>query len=139
MAVVIDSTMLACLVSGDERAGRVSRQFAHWLKDGEALHAPSLCCFEFADFLTRLVAEGRLPRERVSEVWSHLGSLPIEYHVLSDVPRVVSIATDLGDKRAFDAAYLALGERLDAPLWTLNRRIRRRRGAAPIDMASGKG
>lgn len=126
MAAVIDSTILACLVSGDKRAGRVSRQFGFWLKDNEALHAPSLCSFELADFLARLVATNHLPYEQVPEIWSHLGSLPIEYHVLTDVPRVVAIATELGDKKAFDAAYLALGERLDAPLWTLNRGLGRR-------------
>ncbi len=126
MAVVVDSTMLTCLISGDGRAGIVSRQFVHWFRNNEALHAPALLSFEVADFLTRLVTSGRLSHEQVRKAWSDLGGLPINYHVLKDWPRIVEIAVVLGDRKGFDAAYLALGEELDSPLWTLNNSLFRR-------------
>ena len=118
MAVVVDSTMLTCLISGDGRAGIVSRQLAEWLRNNVALHV--------ADFLTRLVTSGHLSQEQVRHAWSELGGMPIHFHVLRDWPRVVEIAVSLGDRKGFDAAYLALGEELDAPLWTLNNSLFRR-------------
>lgn len=126
MAVVVDSTMLTCLISGDGRAGIVSRQLAYWFRENEALHAPALLSFEVADFLTRLVISGRLSHEQMRKASSDLGGMAIQYHVLKDWPRVVEIAAALGDRQGFDAAYLALGEELDTPLWTLNDSLFRR-------------
>ncbi len=71
VAVVVDSTMLTCLISGDGRAGIVSRQFVHWFRNNEALHAPALLSFEVADFLTRLVTSGRLSHEQVRTAFSN--------------------------------------------------------------------
>ncbi len=75
MAVVVDSTMLTCLISGDGRAGIVSRQLVFWFRNNEALHAPALLSFEVADFLTRLVTAGRLSHEHVRKAWSDLGGI----------------------------------------------------------------
>ena len=126
MAVVVDSTVITCLISGDGRAGAVSRQLAIWFRNQEALHAPALLSFEVADFLTQLVTSGRLSHNRVRKVWSDLGGIAIHYHALIDWPRVVDIAVALGDRTGFDASYLALGEELEAPLWTLNNSLFRR-------------
>ena len=126
MTVVIDSTMLTCLVSGDGRVGIVSRQLNRWFRDEVTVHAPALISFEIADFLSNLVAAERLSIAQVSRVWSDLAGMSIEYHLLKNVSRVVEIAAELGHSDGFNAAYLALGEELGAPLWTLNRRLHRR-------------
>lgn len=142
--IAFDTNVLVRLVVEDDRGqfGQANRWLRRCEDEGEPCLIKILVLCESLWVLKRLYKASRfelallvetlltddthLPRERVSEIWSHVGNLPIEYHGLSDLPRVVAIATELGDKKAFDAAYLALGERLNAPLWTLNRGIRRR-------------
>ena len=46
--------------------------------------------------------------------------LPISYHSSVDGVRVIEIALQLKRQNAYDAAYLALAESLDAELWTLD-------------------
>jgi hypothetical protein len=46
--------------------------------------------------------------------------LPIVYHPLSDGPSVVRATLALQRRSAYDAAYLALAEDLDAELWTFD-------------------
>jgi predicted nucleic acid-binding protein len=49
-----------------------------------------------------------------------IAALPIAYHPLDHAARVVSIALRLRRHSAYDAAYLALAERLGAELWTFD-------------------
>jgi len=60
---------------------------------------------------------------RVEEVWEQVGMLPLTFHRLVGGPRAVSIALTLDRASAYDAAYLALGERLGATVWTLDARL----------------
>ena len=49
-----------------------------------------------------------------------VGGLPITYDRLPDNARAVEVAVDLQRHSAYDAAYLALAERLDGEVWTLD-------------------
>ena len=44
--------------------------------------------------------------------WSNLSLLPITYHPLEDASRIIEISLRLSRQSAYDAAYLALAERL---------------------------
>lgn len=125
MAVVVDASLLVCLVSGDPRAAAVSRKIEQWLQAGEELHAPSLTPFEVANALTRLVAGGLFPPERIGEALAYLAVLPVTYHSLdlAQAGPVVETALRLQRRSAYDAAYLKLGEDLDAELWTLDGKL----------------
>ncbi|MGN6371917.1 MAG: type II toxin-antitoxin system VapC family toxin [Solirubrobacteraceae bacterium] len=52
--------------------------------------------------------------------WQALEELPITYRTLIDGAAVIDVATTLGRRSAFDAAYVELAHSLDAELWTLD-------------------
>ncbi len=47
-------------------------------------------------------------------------AVPIRLHELEDGPAAVGLARRLGRRSAYDAAYVALAEALEADLWTLD-------------------
>jgi predicted nucleic acid-binding protein len=104
MTVVIDASLLVAVVSGDPRADAVGARLAGWLASGEAPHAPRLTQFEVANGLTRLVAAGSMPEDRVEPGWQAIQELPITYHPLRNGPLVVSLARRLERHSAYDAA-----------------------------------
>jgi predicted nucleic acid-binding protein len=123
MTVVIDASLLVSLAANDPRAAAVNEMFAGWHASGEALHAPALAPFEVANGLTRLVAGGALPADRVEPAWQAVQGLPIIYHELRDAPPVIRLAPQLERHSAYDAAYLRLAQELDATCWTLDGRL----------------
>lgn len=123
MAIVIDASLVVGLVARDHRSDLISTTILRWLEAGENLHAPSLMPFEVASGLTRLVHAGAVPSNQVEDRWTKAIGLPIRLHPLASGIRAVEIALQLVRKSAYDAAYLALAEQLDAELWTLDRRL----------------
>ncbi len=117
---VLDANLLVVLVSGDPRRTLVLRQIGKWLDDNVELHAPFLAQYEIANALTRLVVAGTFPKDRVEEAADSILVLPIQYHPIVAIQRVIEISQLLGRQSAYDAAYLELAESLDAELWTLD-------------------
>jgi predicted nucleic acid-binding protein len=123
MAVVLDASLMVAVVSGDPRADAVSARLAGWLASGDELHAPAMTPFEVANGLTRLVAAGAMPHDRVGLAWEAVEDLPVTYHPLRDGSAVVSLARRLERQSAYDAAYLALALELGGVCWTLDGRL----------------
>jgi predicted nucleic acid-binding protein len=107
--VVADASLIVALVARDQRSERVSAWFLHWLDRGTDIHAPELLLYEVASGITRLVAAGAFPGDRIGEIWQQLGDLPLIFHPLSRGPRVVELALSLGRTSAYDAAYSRSG------------------------------
>jgi len=61
----------------------------------------------------------------LDEAWTVIDELPITYYPLTDAARIARIAVTLERRSAYDAAYLALAEDLDAHLWTLDGPLKR--------------
>jgi predicted nucleic acid-binding protein len=141
MAIVVDASLLVALVSGDPRADAVSARLGGWLASGEALHAPALTPFEVASGLTRLVAAGAMPDDRVEPAWRAVEELPVTYHPLRDGSSVVSLARRLERQSASDAAYLTLAHELGGSCWTLDGRLVRNatRLGLPVRLAADAG
>jgi predicted nucleic acid-binding protein len=91
-----------------------------WLQQNTPLHAPHLLPYEVANALTRSIVAGQFSEADLAPALDSLGNLPIVYHALSYNPRVVEIALSLRRQSAYDAAYIALAESLNAELWTLD-------------------
>jgi predicted nucleic acid-binding protein len=117
---VVDANLLVVLVSGDPRRTVVLQQISDWLDDHVELHAPFLAQYEIANALTRLVVNGAFPENKIDEAANSILVLPIHYHPIANVPRVVEVAKILGRQSAYDAAYIELAESLNNELWTLD-------------------
>lgn len=120
MLVVLDASLVVALAVVDRRAPSVEVRLRR-LADQDTLHAPSLLTYEVANGLTRLIAASQFPNERLFDAWRRVVSLPISYHPLRDQGEtVVRIARRLQRASAYDAAYTALAQDLDAQLWTFD-------------------
>lgn len=87
------------------------------------LHTVALCDLEVASALRRAVHLNRIAIRDASEVVVDYLDLPLERHGhVALLGRVLELRENL---TAYDAAYVALAERLRAPLLTADRRLAR--------------
>jgi predicted nucleic acid-binding protein len=112
-------------------AGRNIEKRAY--KGSDSLHAPHLLDLEVAHALRRLVREHAVSPERAEHVLIDLLDLRILHHPHSLLlPRIWQLRNNLS---AYDAAYVALAERLDAALLTRDSRLAAATGhAARIEL-----
>lgn len=119
---VIDSSALVALLAdggpaGDWVASTVSRG---------ALAAPELAMFETANILRRQQLAGHLEPVEATLAHQDLQSLPLQlWPYLPLAQRAWELRMTL---TAYDASYVALAERLDARLVTLDARLGRASG-----------
>lgn len=87
----------------------------------QTLHAPHLLDVEVAQVLRRYALADEIDAQRCRTALDDLGDLPVHrypHDVL--LPRIWALRANL---TAYDAAYVALAEALDAPLLTRDRRL----------------
>lgn len=100
----------------------------------ETLHAPHLLDLEVAQVLRRYCSRGDLPASRGLEAISDLADLPVtRYPHEPFLQRIWELRTNV---TAYDAAYIALAEALEAPLITCDRALASAPGhSARIELA----
>ncbi len=87
----------------------------------DTLHTVHLLDVEFAQVLRRLVREGTLARKRAEEAMEDLIALRVtRYAPFLLLKRIWQLRQNL---TAYDAAYVALAEELEAPLITRDQRV----------------
>ncbi|TFV62272.1 PIN domain-containing protein [Geodermatophilus sp. DF01-2] len=117
MTIVVDSSTVAAALVDDGPDGT-------WARDGlraNALAAPAHLYVEASNVLRRAVLAQRLGREVAA----------LAHQDLLQLPAMVFPFEALGDRvwelhptvTAYDAAFVALAEELEAPLWTLDRKL----------------
>lgn len=123
MILVVDaSAVLEVLLQTSAGAPMMPRL----LSQATSLHAPHLLDLEVAQVLRRFVRQGEIQPQRARQALEDLLALPLErYSHNLLVPRVWELRENL---TAYDAAYVALAEILDAPLLTRDDRIRKAPG-----------
>jgi predicted nucleic acid-binding protein len=125
VSVVIDANALVAFVTNEPTADTIGRLMRDWAAHKVSLHAPILARYEVANAFTKKLASGALNDDALDEAWILIDQLPITYHPLQDAPKVVRIAVALERRSAYDAAYLALAQDLEAQLWTLDGPLKR--------------
>ena len=98
------------------------------------LHAPHLLDVEVAQAIRRYAADGEIDGERGRMALADLADLPLRRYPHDFLlPRIWDLRNNL---TAYDAAYVALAEALDAPLLTRDRRLATSAGhRAQIELA----
>jgi predicted nucleic acid-binding protein len=115
--VVDASAMLEVLLNSPAAPAIGSRMFA----PGEVLHAPHLIDVEVTQVLRRYSLAKSLSSARARQAFEDYMNIPLErfpHDVL--LPRIWELRHNL---TAYDAAYVALAEALDAPLVTCDRAL----------------
>lgn len=123
MSVVVDASMIVALLVADERQGAARAHLERWVDAGEELHAPAVLPYEVANVLARLVFDGDLGTESVTETWSDLAALGVQLHPFGlpeDGPAAAAITTQLRRRHATDSTYVRLAQQLDTQVWTLD-------------------
>lgn len=116
--IVLDASAVIDLLLGSEASVRISARLAD---PNETLHAPHLLDLEVAQVLRRYEAAGLVSGARARQSLDDLASLGVTRYAHEDLlPRIWQLR---GNLTAYDAAYIALAEALDAPLVTRDRKL----------------
>lgn len=114
--LVVDTTVMAAHVFGEEH-----QELALATLQARALEAPHLIDYEMASVaLKKMRREGR-PAAAVLAALGLFAELPLERHAVD--PRAVLSLAERYALTAYDAAYLWLAERLQAPLATFDAKL----------------
>ena len=116
------------MVLREPHAEAVADQLDRWDAEGVELHAPLLTKYEVASALTRSRVRDSLSTEDAAEALAIIDGLGVTFDLAPDSARAIEIAVELERHSAYDAAYLALAERLDAEVWTLDGPLARNAG-----------
>ena len=118
--VVVDASALAEYLLRSPRGLELEPLFVDREHD---LHVPALCDIEVMAVLRRGLLSGRLDGERAARLIDDLRDLPLTRHGhLSLLERILVRRRNFS---VYDAAYVALAERLDAHLLTDDHRLGR--------------
>ena len=116
--IVIDASALLEVLLAKPASPRIR---ARVFRQGEALHAPHLIDVEVVQVLRRYSASDELGPERAGEALRIFGGLPLARHPHDVfISRIWELRHNV---TAYDAAYLALAEALDAPLVTRDAKL----------------
>lgn len=120
---VIDASVILELLLNRPPAERIAERI---LAPEETLHVPHLLDLEVAQVLRRYVLSGEVDAARATLALDDLLDLPLtRYPHDLLLPRIWELRNHLS---AYDAAYVALAESLDAPLITRDMRLAKAKG-----------
>ncbi len=121
--IVIDASALLEMLLNTPASGRVTERL---FGQNETLHAPHVLDLEVAQVLRRYSLSGEMDAERSEQALVDLADLPLNRYP-HDVflLRIWALRHNL---TAYDAAYIALAEALDAPLITRDAALARASG-----------
>jgi predicted nucleic acid-binding protein len=127
--IVVDASAVLEVLLQTPAAARVTRRI---FAPGETLHAPHLIDVEIAQVVRRYARAGAISPDRGAEALADLADLPLSrYPHFVLLPRIWQLRHNL---TAYDAAYLALAEALDAPLLTRDRALASAGGRVRVEV-----
>ncbi len=121
--IVLDASVVLELVLATGAAPRIAGRV---LDPSESLHAPHLLDVEVAQAVRRYCSSGDVSPRTGRDALSDLLDLPITRHPHGPLlSRIWELRRSI---TAYDAAYVALAEALDAPLLTCDGKLARSHG-----------
>jgi predicted nucleic acid-binding protein len=127
--IVVDASAVLEVLLQTSEASNVSRRI---FRAGETLHAPHLVDVEVAQVLRRYARSGVISPNRGAEALIDLADLPLNrYPHFVLLPRIWQFRHNV---TAYDAAYLALAEALNAPLLTRDRALASVGARVPVEV-----
>lgn len=116
--IVIDATAAVELILMTEAGVRVADRL---FSTERSIHAPELLDLEVAQVLRKLVLRGKVSPERADRAYEDLSDLSLTRHGHGPLrDRVWQLRENFS---AYDAAYVALTEALDASFITFDQRL----------------
>ena len=112
---VVDCSVMAALLWGETAAAEAAQQLID-----RALHAPTLLSYELAN-VARNKRRAGVPLEAALAGLEALADQRVVLHETE--PQAMARLADRHGLTAYDAAYLLLAEKLQAPLLTFDRRL----------------
>jgi predicted nucleic acid-binding protein len=122
--IIVDSGVLIALVLQEELAGRAESLMESAQAQKKRLAAPTLLQYEVVASVRKAVYRHRISMVEAQSIQQIALQYDITY-LLDDalLRRAQEIAGELNMPTAYDAQYLAVAERLDAPLWTADSKL----------------
>jgi predicted nucleic acid-binding protein len=116
--IVLDASAVIEVLLWTKRADPICERI---LGSQESRHAPHLLDVEVAQVIRRYLLAGEIDDWRGNQIMEDLQDLPIDRHAHTLLlPRIWQLR---GNLTAYDAAYVALAEALNAPLVTCDKHL----------------
>ncbi len=125
MTIVVDSNIVAALALPLPYSPQAIDQMDFWGRSQEHLIAPMLFEYELMSLIRRSVVHGQLERADMAIVMDRLLNTGLVTIPPTNAlhQSALKLAERIGHAKAYDAQYLALASRENAPLWTADRRL----------------
>lgn len=135
MTIVVDSNIVAALVLPLPYSPQAIDQMEFWRRSQEYLIAPMLFEYELMTLLRRSVVYGKLERANLAVAMDRLLGTGLVMVPPTNAlhQSALKLAERIGQAKAYDAQYLALASRENAPLWTADRRLVNAANAAGLN------
>jgi predicted nucleic acid-binding protein len=122
--IVVDASVILEILLRTKSAPAIEKKI---FSKGQTLHAPHLIDVEIAQVIRRYASAGELTPERGSQAIEDLIDFRISRYSLEILlPRIWELRTNM---TAYDAAYVALAEVLNAPFLTRDAKLTRSAGS----------
>jgi len=125
MHAVLDANIFLALVLPLPYSDKALSLFQAIQQGGSIIHAPCLWRYEVVSALRKAFVQRLLEREELQRALRYLWDLGVQ-----DVPQTLWLqgqslawAERLGTSKAYDSAYLAAADSVQAEFWTADRRL----------------